>query len=229
MKEKRNTRLQTHFERLLANNAPVSAYEQGMILLSAIPDEWDRVAAFRCHLLAEFNRSGGSHNDQTHVTEKMTAIKRKGKLPHFSKQKGANNNSPANNEAGPSSSKRQRDCKSHGKKPQGYSHHHSHFASLAVEGPAAAQWQAADICPMIALQPSWAGPSTMTIVLFKPQGISYESKPLRQSAQTFTGQTVRGPLVRSYLRMLSYSIFISTLRLYSRRISYFPHYSIPSP
>ena len=41
--------------------------------------------------------------------------------------------------------------------------------------------------------------------------------------------TVRGPLVRSYLRTLSYSIFISTLRLYSRCVSYFPHYSIPSP
>ena len=40
------THLQTHFERLSANNAPVSAYEQGMILLSAIPDEWDHVAAY---------------------------------------------------------------------------------------------------------------------------------------------------------------------------------------
>ena len=40
------TRLQTHFEHLSANNAPVSAYEQGMILLSAIPDEWDHVAAY---------------------------------------------------------------------------------------------------------------------------------------------------------------------------------------
>ena len=40
---------------------------------------------------------------------------------------------------------------------------------------------------------------------------------------------VRGPLIRSYLRTLSYSIFISNLRLYSRRVSYFPHYSIPSP
>ena len=38
------TRLQTHFECLSANNAPVSAYKQGMILLSAIPDEWDHIA-----------------------------------------------------------------------------------------------------------------------------------------------------------------------------------------
>ena len=40
------TRLQTHFERLSANNAPFSGYEQGMILLSAIPDEWDHMAAY---------------------------------------------------------------------------------------------------------------------------------------------------------------------------------------
>ena len=40
------THFQTHFECLLVNNAPVSAYEQGMILLSVIPDEWDHVAAY---------------------------------------------------------------------------------------------------------------------------------------------------------------------------------------
>ena len=199
------TRLQTHFECLSANNAPVSAYEQGMILLSAIPDEWDHVAAYymqtctavanvsfdaiRKAILAEFDCSGGSRTDQTHVADKITAIKRKGKPPHFSKQKGANNDSPADNQAGPSSSKCWRDQQGHGKRPQGDSHHHSHFASLAVEGPATAQQQAVDIRPMIALQPSQAGPSTTTIASFKPQGISYESKPLRQSAQTFTGQT----------------------------------------
>ena len=42
--------------------------------------------------------------------------------------------------------------------------------------------------PMIALQPSWAGPSTMTIASFRPQGITYASKSLTQSAQAFTGQ-----------------------------------------
>ena len=42
------TRLQTHFEHLSANNAPVSAYEQGMILLSAIPDEWDHQQPITC-------------------------------------------------------------------------------------------------------------------------------------------------------------------------------------
>ena len=94
------TRLQTHFECLSANNAPVSAYEQGMILLSAIPDEWDHVAAYyvqtctsvvnmsfnaiRKAILAEFDRSGGSRPDQSHVADKISAIKRIGKAPKFS-------------------------------------------------------------------------------------------------------------------------------------------------
>ena len=98
------TRLQTHFERLSANNAPVSAYEQGMILLSAIPDEWDHVAAYyvqtctsvanvsfdaiRKAILAEFDRSSGSRPDQTHVIDKITAKKRKGKPLTFLNRRG---------------------------------------------------------------------------------------------------------------------------------------------
>ena len=199
------TCLQTHFERLSANNAPVSAYEQGMILLSAIPDEWDHVAAYyvqtctsvtnvsfnaiRKAILAEFDCSSGSRPDQSHVTDILSAIKRKGKPPHFSKQKGADSSS-ANNDTGPSSSKRRRECKK-GKKPQGYSHHQSHVASMemVVDQPANVQQQATVSRPMIALQPSRAGPSTMTVASFKPQGISYDSKALKQSAQAFTGQT----------------------------------------
>ena len=61
-----------------------------------------------------------------------------------------------------------------------------------------------------------------SVVLFHP---TYNSLSAKLVATIF----VRGPLVRSYLWMLSYSIFISTLRLYSRRVSYFPHYSILSP
>ena len=99
------TCLQTHFERLSANNAPVSAYEQGMILLSAIPNEWDHVAAYYVQtctsvanmsfdaickaILAEFDQSSGSRPDQSHVADRIFAIKRKGKAPKFSKQKGA--------------------------------------------------------------------------------------------------------------------------------------------
>ena len=34
---------------------------------------------------------------------------------------------------------------------------------------------------------SWTSPSTTTVMSFKPQGISYENKSLKQSAQAFTG------------------------------------------
>ena len=91
---------------------------------------------------------------------------------------------------------RRRDRKK-GKKAQGNSHHQSHFASvdMVVDRPANTQQQATVSCPMIALQPSQAGPSTTTVASFKPQGISYESKSLKQSAQAFTGQTGQpGPL-----------------------------------
>ena len=173
------TCLQTHFERLSVNNAPVLAYEQGMILLSAIPDEWDHIVAYYVQtctsvanmsfdaihkaILAEFDRSGGSCPDQTYVTDKISVIKQKGKPPHFSKQKGADSLS-ATNDTGPSSSKKRCDRKK-GKKPQGGSHHQSHFASMTMvaDGPAYVQQQATVSHPTIVLQSSQAGPSPMTI------------------------------------------------------------------
>ena len=140
------TRLQTHFECLSANNAPVSAYEQGMILLSVIPDEWDHVAAYYVQtcmsvanvsfdaickaILAEFDHSGGSCPDQSHVADILSVIKRKGKAPNFSKQKGVDSSS-ANNDDGLSSSKKRRDHKK-AKKAQGNSHHQSHVASMVM-------------------------------------------------------------------------------------------------
>ena len=171
------TRLQTHFERLSANNAPVSAYEQGMILLSAIPDEWDHVAAYYMQtctsvanmlfdaihkaILAEFNHSNGSRPDQTHAADKISAIKWKGKPPHFSKQKGADSSS-ATNDAGPSSLKKRHEHKK-GKKPQGNSHHQSHFASTAmmVNRTADAQQRAMVSHPTIAL---WSIHNTHCVV-----------------------------------------------------------------
>ena len=139
--------------------------------------------------MAEFDHSGGSCPNQSHVADKISAIKWKGKPPHFSKQKGADSES-ANNDTGPSSSKKRHECKK-GKKAQGYSHHQSHIVSMAmmVNQSANMQQQAMVSRPMIALQPSWAGPSTTTVASFKPQGIPYESKSLKQSAQAYTSQT----------------------------------------
>ena len=138
-----------------------------MILLSGIPDEWDHVAAYYVQtctvvvnvsfdtihkaILAEFNCRSGSRPDQTHVADKISVIKQKGKPPHFSKQKGADSSSTMN-DAGPSSSKKRHDRKK-GKKPQGGSHHQSHFTSSAmvVDKTANMQQQAMVSHPMIAL------------------------------------------------------------------------------
>ena len=123
--------------------------------------------------MAEFDHSGGSCPDQSHVADKISAIKQK-----------------ANNDDGPSSSKKRRDRKE-AKKAQGNSHHQSHIASMAmvVDQSANVQLPATVSRPMIALQPSWAGPSTTTVASLRPQGITYESKSLKQSAQAYTGQT----------------------------------------
>ena len=103
-------------------------------------------------ILAEFDHSGGSRPDQSHVADKISAIKWKGKPPHFFKQKGADSESATNN-AGPSSSKKRCDHKK-GKKPQGSSHHQSHFASTAMVVDRTANMQQATIShAMIVLQP----------------------------------------------------------------------------
>ena len=39
------TKLYTHLERLAANQVVIPPYIQGMMLLNAIPDEWDNVVA----------------------------------------------------------------------------------------------------------------------------------------------------------------------------------------
>jgi len=118
------TKLFTHLERLRANTVVIPDYVQGMMLLNAIPEEWDHVAAYyvqttaaianvsftaiRTAILAEHDRSGGTRQNQTHIADKISAVKRKGKNPQFSKQKGSNSYEPASNEAGPSNPKRNR-------------------------------------------------------------------------------------------------------------------------
>jgi hypothetical protein len=142
------TQLTTHLERLRANGVAIPDYVQGMMLLNAIPDEWDHVAA--CYvqtttqvanvaiggictaIMAEHDRLGGTRQNQSHVADKISAVKRKGKSPKFSNQRSTDYE-PASNEAGPSSFKKRgsRGGKGKGKAPgQGQgSHHHSHLAS----------------------------------------------------------------------------------------------------
>ena len=206
------TRLSSHLEHLRANQVVIPNYVQGMMLLNAIPDEWDHItahytqttqavanvtfAAIRTAIMAEHDHLGGTKQNQSHIADKLSEVKRKGKSPKFSNQQDTDY-APASNKAGPSSSKRRRgrgNKNGKGKAPghgQG-SHHHSHLASqLEMKAPAAVQQQQAVRLPQIALQPSRAGPTTTTIASFKPAGINYMSKPTNCPASTFTGQPSR--------------------------------------
>ena len=160
-------------------------------------------------ILAEHDRLGGTKQNQHHIADKISAVKRKGKSPKFSSQHQTDYE-PASDEAGPSSSKRRDRGNHRGRgrgKPSGFgSHHHSHLASqLDMEkASAAVQQQKAVSRPQIALQPSRAGPSTTTIASFKPTGINYTSKSNNQPASAYTGQPSRpGPATLLEARSLA--------------------------
>jgi hypothetical protein len=141
------TRLQTHFDRLAASNAAVSAYIQGMMLLDALPYSWDNIGAAYVQatttvagvsfdticgaILTESNRQGGTKADRTHIADRLSAVKRKGKSPQFSNQKKTNDHRPASDEAGPSNPQKRRRNRPNRGKTSSASHQHSHVASMA--------------------------------------------------------------------------------------------------
>ena len=115
------TKLYTHLEWLQANQVVIPDYVQGMMLLNAIPHEWDHVATYYVQItnavanvmfadiwtaiLAEHDRLGGTKQNQHHIADKISAVKRKGKSPKFSSQHQTDYE-PASDKAGPSSKKR---------------------------------------------------------------------------------------------------------------------------
>ena len=102
----------------------IPEYIQGVILLNVISSKWDHVVAYyvqgqqmistitfstiQTAIISEFECSGGNHNNnQAHTTDKISAVKRKGKSPNFQKQKGmADNNYSAEMKAGASNQKK---------------------------------------------------------------------------------------------------------------------------
>ena len=83
------------------NGCVISNYLQGMLLLKAIPREWDTVAQMYCNgmqmtnitfsgvcdaIMAEFEHT--AHPSQMlHHADKISAVKRKGPSPHFNEQR----------------------------------------------------------------------------------------------------------------------------------------------
>ena len=99
-------------------------YLQVMLLLSAIPKEWDRIASMYCKdmtraqasfdgvwtaIMAEYEQIARP-SQLAHHAEKISAVKRKGKSPQFKEQRHHSAPRPpaADNAPSRSSSKKQR-------------------------------------------------------------------------------------------------------------------------
>jgi hypothetical protein len=105
--EIRIQKIWTILERLWANGCNLSPYLEGMLLLKAIPKEWDTVAQMYCNGMQMANVTFDGVRDAimaefvwtarpaqlAHQAEKISAVKRKGQSPHFNEQR-KNNSAP---------------------------------------------------------------------------------------------------------------------------------------
>ena len=153
----------------------LSGYILGMLLLGALPSKWDHVAAIYLQgktthtaidytevpnaIIAEYNRTGSVRGQQQHA-HKISAVKRKGDHPSFSQQRNYNN-APKARDEGQASFNKKKPKKSKGKGKQ------AHFVEHEP-APTPFSLAASAVRPMIALQPSRAGSSTMTVALINP-------------------------------------------------------------
>ena len=116
-------RIWTILECLQANGCTLTNYIQGMILLHAIPAQWDNIASMYCNgmtqanvsfndirlaIMAEFEHT--AHPLQiAHHADKISAVKRKGKSPQSKEQRNYSAPKPSAADApSGSSSKKQR-------------------------------------------------------------------------------------------------------------------------
>jgi hypothetical protein len=91
----------TILERLRVNGCVLSDYLQGMLLLKAIPKEWDTIAQLYCNgmlmanvtfdgvqdaIMAEFAHTA-CPAQLAHQADKISVVKRKGQSPRFNEQK----------------------------------------------------------------------------------------------------------------------------------------------
>jgi hypothetical protein len=102
--EIRIQKIWTIFECLWVNGCVLSNYLQGMLLLKAIPKEWDTVAQLYCNgmqmanvtfdgvrdaIMAEFEHIA-CPAQLAHQADKISAVKCKGQSPHFKEQRKSN-------------------------------------------------------------------------------------------------------------------------------------------
>jgi gag-polypeptide of LTR copia-type len=102
--EIRIQKIWTILEHLRVNGCVLSNYLQGMLLLKAIPKEWDTVVQMYCNsmqmanvtfdgvrdaIMAEFERTA-CPAQLAHQADKISAVKCKGQSPHFKEQRKTN-------------------------------------------------------------------------------------------------------------------------------------------
>ena len=189
------SRFNTHNQHLVASGVTLSGYILGMLLLGALPSKWDHVAAIYLQgktahtaidytevqnaIIVEFDRTGTSPGQQQHV-HKISAVKRKGDHPLFSQQRSNTNAPKARNDGQGSSNKKKPKKSNKGKGKQ------AHFIEHEP-APTPFSLAASAVRPMIALQPSRAGPSTTTVASINPNRVTYSTVATPKNTQQYTG------------------------------------------
>ena len=213
----------THNQCLVASGVTLSGYIPGMLLLGALPSKWDHVAAIYLQgktahtaidytevqnaIIAEYNRTGTVGGQQQHV-HKISTVKRKGEHPSFSQQRSYSNTPKAQDEGRASSSKKKPRTKSKGKgKAHFVEHEPTSIPFLAASA----------VHPMIALQPSRAGPSTTPISSINLNRVTYSTVATPKTAQKYTGASRKvGPNTlqteRGLLKRMNVTPTIQTLK-----------------
>ena len=107
-------------------------------------------------------------------------MKRKGDHPSFSQQRSNTNAPKARNDRQGSSNKKKPKKSNKGKGKQ------AHFVEHEP-APTPFSLAASAVRPTIALQPSRAGPSTMTIASINPDQVTYSTVATPKTAQQYTG------------------------------------------
>ena len=133
--------IHTLWERLQANQIEIPDYIQGMLLLGAIPNKWDHIAAMYMQgmqtmmsvtftsvqqaIMAEYE---WTQCPSSNIATKISAVKRKGKSPQFSEQRQAKPRYAANH----NQEDRPAPKKKRGKRSGKQAREHSHIVSSAL-------------------------------------------------------------------------------------------------
>ena len=217
----------THNQCLVASGVTLLGYILGMLLLGALPSKWDHVAAIylqgktahtaidytevRNAIIVEYDRTGTVGGQQQH-THKISTVKRKGDHLSFSQQR-SNTNAPKARDGGWRTSNKKKPKKSKGKGKQ------AHFVEHEP-APTPFSLAASAVRPMIALQPSRAGPSTTTVASINPNRVTYSMVATPKTTQQYTGTPRKvGPNTlqkeRGLLKRMEVTPTIQTLKTMS--------------